>query len=74
MFPVCRLYLFSDGAYEIRDSGPEMLGYEGLEQIIARVQAGSSAGRLDEILAALRAYQGQDEFTDDYSMLEVTLG
>ena len=72
--PGSRLYLFSDGAYEIRDSDREMMGYEDLVQIIARVQASSSAGRLDEILAALRAYQGRDEFIDDYSMLEVSFG
>jgi sigma-B regulation protein RsbU (phosphoserine phosphatase) len=72
--PGSRLYLFSDGAYEIRDASREMLDYEGLERIITGVEAGSSAGRLDEILGALRAYQGRDEFVDDYSMLEVTFG
>lgn len=61
-----RLYLYSDGAFEITgESDGQMLNIEGLARMLARRPA------LDEVLHELRAYQGLDQFTDDLSLVQV---
>jgi len=66
-----RLYLFSDGAFELTDDDGRMLNYDGLTNIIAAANRNGAADRLQDIADAVRAHQGGDTFDDDYTMLEV---
>ncbi len=71
--PGSRLYLFSDGAYEVRNPDGEMLRIKGLQRTIKQ-HAQTDNGRLDLILDEVRAYLGDDHFPDDVSILELTIG
>lgn len=66
-----RLYVFSDGVYELKDpkTGREMV-YEDLQFEIQAVQS-SSDNRLLRILNFCKAYNGTDTFEDDYSIIEL---
>jgi sigma-B regulation protein RsbU (phosphoserine phosphatase) len=66
-----RLYLYSDGAYEVVLPSGEMLLMEGLQAIIARVQQ-LDGTRTAGILELLREAQGKMEFKDDVCLLEVS--
>ena len=65
-----RLYLYSDGAYEVTLPQGGRLLIEGLEAIIARVSA-ADGPQTAEILRLIREAQGKTEFQDDVSLLEV---
>jgi sigma-B regulation protein RsbU (phosphoserine phosphatase) len=63
--PGDRLYLFSDGAFEVhgRDGGMlRMLG--GVHRL--------EDGRVDAAVDRIRRFQGDENFVDDFSLLEVT--
>ncbi|HEY2588748.1 MAG TPA: GAF domain-containing SpoIIE family protein phosphatase [Tepidisphaeraceae bacterium] len=68
--PGSRLYLYSDGAYEVALPGGGMLLLEGLEALIARAQA-ADRPRTAEVVRLIREAQGKAEFKDDVSILEV---
>jgi phosphoserine phosphatase RsbU/P len=65
-----RLYLYSDGAYEVSTPDGQMLAIEDLEAIIARVSSCDSP-QTAEILREIREAHGHAEFKDDVSLLEV---
>jgi sigma-B regulation protein RsbU (phosphoserine phosphatase) len=65
-----RLYLYSDGAYEVETGDGEMLSMEGLQEIIARV-AKRDGPQTAEILRRIRQKQEKPDFKDDVSLLEV---
>jgi sigma-B regulation protein RsbU (phosphoserine phosphatase) len=65
-----RLYLYSDGAYEVATPTGGMLDIEGLEAIIARASA-VDGPQTTEILRHIRETHGHAEFQDDVSLLEV---
>jgi sigma-B regulation protein RsbU (phosphoserine phosphatase) len=69
--PRSRLYLYSDGAYEVDLPQGGMLQLEGLQAIIARVAA-SDGPQTAEILTLVRKAHGMLELQDDVSLLEVT--
>ncbi len=71
--PGSRLYIFSDGAFEINGPNDDMLGFDGLRAIISSIDGQTPAARLDQILKQIREFQGTDEFVDDYSMTEITM-
>ena len=65
--PGSRLYLFSDGAYEVdRPDGP-MMTHEEFSGILADEKR--PAG-LDPIVEEIRRQQGTDAFSDDFSLVE----
>ncbi len=67
-----RVYIFSDGLFEVRDpAGKNMLEMSGLAQQLREAQPRSTE-RLETILAGIRRWQGADEFNDDYSLIEIT--
>jgi sigma-B regulation protein RsbU (phosphoserine phosphatase) len=66
-----RLYLYSDGAYEVTTPQGGMLMLDGLEQIIAGVSKGDGP-RTAEILRRIRERHGKMELEDDLSLVEVT--
>lgn len=67
-----RLYLFSDGLYEIRGGEDDaMLGLTGIFQMITAPHPPETT-RIEHVLQQTRDYLGQDRtFTDDVSVLEV---
>jgi len=69
--PGSRLYVFSDGLFEINNPDKQMLNLDGLREKIRQVQQQPSE-RLEAILAGVRGWQGFDDFKDDYSLLEVS--
>jgi sigma-B regulation protein RsbU (phosphoserine phosphatase) len=72
--PGGRLYLFSDGVFEVRgaESGESdrMLGLDGLAEIVRGVQ-GAPGSRAEQVLHAIQDLQGATTFADDFSLLEV---
>lgn len=70
--PDARIYLFSDGAFELRrDSQPdgEMLGLDGFDAMLCQ-RATHPRQRIDAIINDLREYQNGDDFPDDVSLIE----
>ncbi len=67
-----RLYLFSDGAFEIKNADGVMLRLDGLIKLLE--QHGCAEGdRMGAILQAVRDYQGDKFFLDDLTLVELTL-
>ena len=66
-----RLYLYSDGAYEVTTPQGSMLDLEGLQEIVARVSK-TDGPQTAEILRLIREAHGKTELQDDLSLLEVT--
>lgn len=65
--PEARLYVFSDGIYEVSRSQGEMLT---LDDLLTVVRNGASAS-LDGIVQAMRDRAGRADFDDDVSLVEV---
>ncbi|MEO0474555.1 MAG: SpoIIE family protein phosphatase, partial [Planctomycetota bacterium] len=73
--PGSRLYLFSDGLYEVRGGDDDkLLGLDGIADIIRQANCGDcSKTRLEQVLANVKAYRhGEDSYADDVSLLEVS--
>ncbi len=68
--PGSRLYVFSDGAFEIRNRDKEMLNMPGLTKHLQEAQP--QEDRLQTVLESTRRWQESDDFGDDYSMLEIS--
>ena len=68
--PGDRLYLFSDGVFEVFNSGGDvMLDLDGFAKALI---APSEGGRkIDDTLQFVQAYQGEDAFEDDFSLVEL---
>jgi phosphoserine phosphatase RsbU/P len=67
-----RLYIFSDGTYEIKKLDGASFTHDEFTQLIAAApEAGSS--QLERIVSHIRTSQGSDYFDDDFSLLEITL-
>lgn len=72
--PGSKLYLFSDGLYEVRGGEEEkLLGLDGIGNFITQANNGTcSKTRLEQVLAQVYAYRGGEaSFDDDVSLLEV---
>jgi len=67
-----RLYLFSDGLYEVRGGNDDqLLGLDGVYTLFASDHPPETT-RVQHVLDEVRAYQGADaDFLDDVSILEV---
>jgi len=65
--PGSRLYLFSDGTYEIDRPGKAMMTSEEFAEILGKPADGS---KLEAVLAEIRQQQQSDDFADDFSLLE----
>lgn len=67
-----RLYLFSDGIYEVTRTSGEVYSFSDFTAELARPPgaAGTSPG---EILAMMRGIQGRDDFDDDVSILRLDI-
>jgi anti-sigma regulatory factor (Ser/Thr protein kinase) len=65
--PGSRLYLFSDGTYEIDRPGEAMMTPEEFSDILGKPAEGS---KLHSVLTEIRRQQQSDDFADDFSLLE----
>jgi sigma-B regulation protein RsbU (phosphoserine phosphatase) len=61
----------TDGLVEASNTGPEMFGFERLEQALMTGPTSSAAAMLDHIKAELAAYVGQAEPHDDITIVVV---
>lgn len=69
-----RLYLYSDGVYEIRDKETgKMWEFDRLKQILSKPDAMSSGNRLEELLKTARDSQGSETLDDDFAIVEFQL-
>jgi len=71
--PGSRLYLYSDGLYEIRGGeDDQLLGLDGITNLIDQANCGSCAKtRLEQVIHQVRTYGSINEtFADDVSLLE----
>jgi len=62
-----RLFVYSDGVYEVKSPQSQMLGLDGLVNLISK----SPTGDLEEIYRQVESFHGQDHFSDDFSLLKV---
>lgn len=72
LFSPARLYLFSDGVYEISQPDGSMLEYAAFEEALARLVPDGSSD-LDELLRFARAAHGAEVLEDDFSIIKMTI-
>lgn len=70
--PYARLYLFSDGAYEIFRPDGSQWPYEEFVQLLQSA-APPGISNLDHIVATISAVHGTNTFDDDFSLMQVSL-
>ena len=68
-----RLFLFSDGAYEVRTRSGGMLGLEGFVGLLSARAAGTAPGvsALDGVLRDVQSAAASTRFSDDVSLVEL---
>jgi phosphoserine phosphatase RsbU/P len=66
--PYARLFLFSDGVFEIEQPGGAMWKFEPFTQWLAGVAAGD--GAMDRLLEHVRKLHGAETLGDDFSMVQ----
>lgn len=71
--PAARIYLFSDGAYELTRPDGTLTRYDDFLELLATRSEPNGATRVAAAIAAARALQGQPHFEDDVSLLEVAI-
>jgi serine phosphatase RsbU (regulator of sigma subunit) len=62
-----RLYLFSDGAYEIDRPGKPMMTYDDLVEILLKTEGDN---RIKRIVTTITQAQQSESFADDFSLVE----
>ena len=71
--PQARLFLFSDGAFEIARLDGSMWPFAEFVEALAAGD-GRPEGRLDALLLRIRELSGREDFHDDFSMVELVFG
>jgi len=64
-----KLYLFSDGAYEIELSDGSMWPFSAFIEFMGRPTPPDASG-MDSLMAHVRSLSGKQEFADDFSIIE----
>jgi sigma-B regulation protein RsbU (phosphoserine phosphatase) len=72
--PGSRLYLFSDGVYEIRKTSGKMMVFREFTDLLSYRARHSNDSTVQEVFQQIQGLAGTDHFDDDFSLLEVTLG
>ena len=67
-----RLFVFSDGVYEIHRPDDSMLPFEAFEEVLAR-PAQDGRSELDELLRFAQEVHGARLLEDDFSILKMTI-
>jgi len=70
--PPARLFLFSDGVFEISRPDGSMLEFADFEEALARA-ASNRKTELDEVLRMARAVHGNSILEDDFSIIKMTI-
>ena len=68
--PAGRLYIYSDGVYEVYTDGGRLLMVDGFVDILTAC-AGDGSSRTDCVRQQIKAISGGSDFRDDFSLLEV---
>ncbi len=67
-----KLYLYSDGAYEIQRTDETMWPFEEFVEFMKKGPHDAADGtKMDRLIAHDRILQGRDEFIDDFSIVEL---
>lgn len=67
-----RLYIFSDGVYEIENDDGTLWGFDAfVETLKLRHNQGEHANILSTVLRSAQQFCGQDTLEDDFSILEI---
>ena len=69
-----RLYLFSDGVYEVRKASGKMMAFREFTELLSFRARHSGGSTVQAVLQQIQGLAGADHFDDDFSLLEVTLG
>jgi len=69
-----RLYLFSDGVFEVRKPGGKMLAFREFTDLLSHRSRASIDSTVEAVYDEIRGLAEADHFDDDFSLLEVTLG
>ena len=69
-----RIYFYSDGLIEAGDQSNELFGRERLEEVVDESRGLTLSESIDAIVQAAVAWQGDDRFMDDVSLLAAELG
>jgi serine phosphatase RsbU (regulator of sigma subunit) len=64
------LYIFSDGAYELRAGGEDLLSLDSFEALLAKAVI-DPASSLGSLIEELRRVNGRTQFSDDVTLLRV---
>ncbi len=71
--PGDRLYLLSDGLYEVPDSNGELWGQDRLEQAVRTVGRRPLTDVVSDAIAEAVRWQGHDQFPDDVALMAVEI-
>jgi sigma-B regulation protein RsbU (phosphoserine phosphatase) len=72
--PGSRLYIFSDGIYEVRNKQGAMLGMDDFIGILRGLSTGATAdARLSSLVSQIKDMSMSGAFEDDISVIEATL-
>jgi sigma-B regulation protein RsbU (phosphoserine phosphatase) len=69
--PPSRLFVFSDGGYEVRQANGQFWNLQQFIQLLKQ-QAGLP-GSLQQIVPQIQALTGAELFADDFSLLQITV-
>jgi serine phosphatase RsbU (regulator of sigma subunit)/anti-sigma regulatory factor (Ser/Thr protein kinase) len=74
--PDARLFLFTDGVTDMRNSSDEMLGTDGLKQNLQLIinRRGNAAQAVQDMAIMLQTFQGKEPVTDDQAFLVLANG
>ena len=67
-----RLYVFSDGIYEVQKTDGAEMELDAFVEILRQPET-EPGRKVHEVLALMQTLQGQTQFDDDVSLLEVCL-
>ncbi len=67
-----RLFLYSDGAYEIMRPDGTILEFEAFEEVLTRAVP-EGVSELQELLQYVRGVHGSEELDDDFSIVKMTI-
>ena len=70
--PGSRLFLFSDGVYEVRKASGKMMAFREFTEHLTRQARKPSGSTVQAVLHDIQGLSGTDHFDDDFSLLEVT--
>lgn len=68
--PGDKVYLYSDGVYEIEKSDGKIWGHEAF---VDAMSINTDEPRIEQIRRVTQAIRGGDQYADDYSIVEIEI-